>query len=433
MLNLSPKQSSSTSASQRKYSLTFLLLGILLIGGIGLVIWASVSDLEESITGAGQIVPQGKLRRIMSPVTGLISDVHVQENDEVSEGDLLIELDPEIATSQTDSLGLQLDFLQQESMALRSAISGQGNTNDPVQNLWLESSRANYQNQLDALKAEINSLEHQCQQSRAEIAKTKELLDIDEEMLTEYRYLEGEGAISRNEFKEKESRTLEKRRDLASLQQQLKSRQASLQKSKKKYKQTQNAYKEQILSKLLNHQRDMLDLQGRLSQSQINLEHQVILAPIDSIVNEQTVRGPGEVVTTGDLLLTLVPKDSKLLAEVKVSNQDLSYIRIDQEANLRLDAFPYQQFGRLTGTVTSISPFTVKSDESGNNRDIPLFVVRIELEKTSFEKNGQQYRIKPGMTLTADIKTRNKKVIDYLLEPIKHSFDNAFKDPSTRF
>lgn len=117
-----------------------------------------------------------------------------------------------------------------------------------------------------------------------------------------------------------------------------------------------------------------------------------------------------------------------MLAEVKVTNKDLAYIHLNQRASLLLDAFPYQRFGKLYGKVMAISPSSMEDDE-GNT----FYVVRIKPDQFYLEsKDGERHNLRSGMTVTADIITRDKNILSIFTEPLQLKLDRAFRDPSTR-
>jgi HlyD family type I secretion membrane fusion protein len=157
-----------------------------------------------------------------------------------------------------------------------------------------------------------------------------------------------------------------------------------------------------------------------------------IKAPIDGIINEQSVHGSGEVVAAGETLFSIVPKNTPMVAEIKVKNQDLAYIYPNQRAALRLDAFPYQRFGRLFGKVESISASTVSTSANGGEDRQPFYVIRIRPEKSIFDLDGKAYAIRSGMTLTADLITHEKSLLSFFTEPMHYHFDKAFRDPTNR-
>ena len=153
-----------------------------------------------------------------------------------------------------------------------------------------------------------------------------------------------------------------------------------------------------------------------------------LVAPVDGVVHELIVKGNGETVEGGDTLLTIVPDGSNVIAEIQVTNRELSYLYEGQKTLLRLDAMPYQKFGKLNGVIMSISPSTVK-----NQDEIPVYIVRVKPEKQFLYSNkGEKHYLQSGMTVAADFITRNKSIIDFIIEPLNFQFDRAFRDPSTR-
>ena len=158
------------------------------------------------------------------------------------------------------------------------------------------------------------------------------------------------------------------------------------------------------------------------------IKREIIVAPISGTINEQSVHGHSEVVMAGAPLITIVPDDAGMVAEVKVANRDLSYIQIGQKVALRMEAFPYQQFGRLWGKVVTISPGS-HTDSEGN----PYFMVKIQPDRTVFkDEQGKIYRMRSGMTVTADIVTRDKRILNFFTESMHERLDNAFREPTTR-
>ncbi len=422
-----------SSTRKKVYKISLIFLFLVIFGTSSIMTWAFTTKLEEAVIGVGQIVPEGKLRKIMAPLNGYISKVYVKEDQEVKAGDILVELDPEMSTVQDQSLNQQLDFLSEESKSLKAFVSNNNlKDNNNIHGEWLEATKERYNAELKATNAQFESLSHEYKSIEAESNQIEEMLSKNEKLLNEYKTLVKEGAITEREFLDFEEKVIEQRGRKESLKESLKSKTFALEEIKERKNRLISAQKEDTLSRMKDFQRNIYDLNGKVAQSKINLEHQVIYAPIDGIVNEQLFRGEGEVVNAGNILMTIVPTDVKLFAEVKVSNMDLSYLKIGQKAFLTVDAFPYQQFGRLEGEVVSISPFVTEL-EKVDPKQPPLFIVRIKLKDQYFEKNNIHYKLRSGMTLTANMITHNKIVINYLIDPIKDMLNKAFRDPSTRY
>ncbi len=406
------------------YFLITLLLGFIILG-----IWSWFGNIEESITGFGEMVPDGKLRRVMSPTNGVVSKVHVSENQKVNAGDLLIELDPETSKVDKDSYTEQLSYLNDEITAIKAALrdSSPSSAISGSHSDWLKATRDTFRAQYRSAKMQISRSEHLYKESLSNESKYRELAKSGDIQLGKYKKLAEEGGLSENDLEIQKQDVIEKKRMLEASIQETQARKFEISKSIQELNEVSSNYKRELLTRLTRNEQEVLKLKANVAKSNVNVEHQFIRAPIDGIVNEQVIRGLGEVVKIGDDLLSLVPIDSELVAEVKVTNQDLSYIRLEQQAALRIDALPYQQFGRLNGVVESMSPSTV-TDEQG----MPFYVIKIRPNKTVLQKDGKQYPLRAGMTLSADIITREKSVLSFFIEPVKYHLDRAFHNPSNR-
>ena len=418
------------NSRQKIFKITFVFLASLLAGVLILGYWSWYSSIEESVTGMGQIVPDGKLRRIMSPMNGTVAKVHIQENQEVKAGQVLVELGPEYSQVQKNTFQEQLAYLQQESNALKAATGKAVNTNslNPTQSAWLQATKASYQGQIAGTQMQIKKTQYFKQQAAEKEKQLKELLASNKKLLERQEQLLKEGGISENEVELQRQKVVQYQGDLAGTQQEIKARTAEIGQAFEQIKQIDGSYEKEIFTRLGEHEQNILRFSSEIARAGIDIKRQVITAPFDGIVNEQAVRGEGEVATTGQVLLSLVPLDSELAAEIKVTNNDLSYIHLGQDVAMRVDAFPNHQYGRLFGTVQGISPSTVE-DREGR----VFYVIRIKLKQQKMKDDKGAVRpLRAGMTLSADIITRDRNLISFFSEPVKDSLDKAFKDPSDR-
>tara|TARA_Y100001933_G_C18941283_1_gene539667 strand:- start:227 stop:1312 length:1086 start_codon:yes stop_codon:yes gene_type:complete len=146
-----------------------------------------------------------------------------------------------------------------------------------------------------------------------------------------------------------------------------------------------------------------------LNQAKLVLQYQTITATADGLVFDSSIRD-GDVVREGELILNIVPQ-SKLKASVSVSNKDIGFVKVDQKAKIRIDAFPFSTFGEINGKVESIGADVIR-EEKGVAKYI--FPVSISLEKNYLESNEVRIQLKSGMSLQANLRLRDKPVISLL-------------------
>lgn len=163
---------------------------------------------------------------------------------------------------------------------------------------------------------------------------------------------------------------------------------------------------------------------------------QVLTAPVDGIVQQLAVHTVGGVVTPAQALLVLVPVESHLEIEAMVANRDVGFVEPGQEAEIKVATFNFTRYGLLHGKVLSISPDTIgkddpqdqtkdKSQQATQSTNVPsdeqgpVYAARISLDRTRMQIEGKEVNLTPGMAVTAEIKTGDRRIISYLLSPLR--------------
>lgn len=150
-------------------------------------------------------------------------------------------------------------------------------------------------------------------------------------------------------------------------------------------------------------------------------------APVDAVVLDIAQRSVGSVVNGAEAIMTLVPLNAELEVEASIDARSFAHIKVGDRATLKLDAYPYQEYGFLEGSVRTISEdaFTNRQDANA----APYYRARIKLEKKTLEKTPENFRLVPGMPLTAEIKIGERSVLAYLLRPILKGLDESMREP----
>jgi hemolysin D len=146
----------------------------------------------------------------------------------------------------------------------------------------------------------------------------------------------------------------------------------------------------------------------------------------------------GQVVTSGQALMTIVPPDAPLEIEAMILNQDIGFVRVGQPVIIKVDAFPFTRYGTIDGTVTKISadavdmrnapnlseaaatvrPQGAPSSSSGNRPEM-AFPATISFARRTIDLDGTEIKLSPGMTVTVEIQTGRRRIIDYILSPLR--------------
>ncbi len=408
-------------------SFGFMAMMVLLFGG--LLAWSWFGTVEESVPGNGQFLPEGKIRRVMSPVNGLVAEIYVNENQHVRAGQRLMILDPEATNIEQSGFQEQLAQLQQESLALQAAATGSNPGRlSPIQQAWLDSTRRSYQSQAQEVDMQIEASRHAYQQAIAQQNSVQAILDSKKQQLQKLRQLYEQGGLPKKDLSDYEQEVQLKEGERDAYKEVASTRQAEIEQAESRKRTLNDKYRQDLMGRVLDHTNRMSALRTQIAQAQLTMKREIIVAPISGTINEQAVHGKGEIVAGGSAILTIVPDDAELSAEVKVANRDLSYIQVGQKVGLKMEAFPQHHFGRLWGTIDAISPSS-HTDNEGHQ----FFTVKITPAQTTMkDEDGKTYPIRPGMTVTADIITRKKRILNFFTESIHERVDNAFREPTTR-
>ena len=148
-----------------------------------------------------------------------------------------------------------------------------------------------------------------------------------------------------------------------------------------------------------------------------------LTAPVDGTVQQLAVHTAGGVVTEAQVLLVLVPDEAQVTAEVVLENKDIGFVRAGQEAEIKLETFPFTKYGTVPATVKSVSADAVNDEKRG-----AIFPVTLVLDRGVINVDGKQVRLTPGMNVTAEVKTSERRVIRYLFDPIKRHWDESLKE-----
>ena len=148
-----------------------------------------------------------------------------------------------------------------------------------------------------------------------------------------------------------------------------------------------------------------------------------LTAPVDGTVQQLAVHTAGGVVTEAQVLLVLVPDEAEVTAEVVLENKDIGFVSAGQEAEIKLETFPFTRYGTVAATVKSVSADAVNDEKRG-----AIFPVTLVLGKGVIDVDGKQVRLAPGMNVTAEIKTSQRRVIRYLFDPVKQHVDESMRE-----
>lgn len=248
------------------------------------------------------------------------------------------------------------------------------------------------------MKAEIQKFEHAIVNLQETVQIKKTLME--EQLVSKIQYLDLERQLIEYQetLKVNHERLGEAHKKLETLKAQRAQVQVIFQ-NEAAYKLQEASNKETLLKKELENAKWLESLA-------------FIHAPQDGVIQEMEIHTLGGIVTPAQTLMKLAPENSLLQVEATVLNKDIGFVHAGQTARLKIDSFPYTKYGFLNGNVLFISKDAVLNEELGL-----VYQMRVSLEKEVMQIDENEVPLSPGMTVTVEIKTGRRRVIEYILAP----------------
>jgi len=376
--------------------LTLIAMGL----AAGLIAFTFWGEYTRKAHVSGYLVPTTGLIKVYSRENGTIVDKRVVEGQRVSKGDVLFVVSMERRSS--GSVDIQADAmaqLEQRRSSLHTEIQQQGNIAE-IEDRSLRVRASSMENELAKLTLEIDT-----QEQRVAVA---------ERGLGRYEELLARSLVSQEMVEEK-------RKDL--LEQQ--GKQHALERSRIEIGQEIDALRAQIDSVRLKAQTQRSAIARDISQlSQELTEYEsrrtfVVTAPANGTATA-VLAELGQVSNPSQPLASLLPDNVELLAHLIVPSHSIGFLAIDQTVALRYQAFPYQQFGSYRAHVAAISRTLIMPDEIATPVSLkePAYRVTVTLDSQVVKAYGQDFTLKAGMLVDADIWLEKRKLYEWVLDPL---------------
>lgn len=411
-----------------------IVLGLLAV----LLIWAAFGRLDIIAVAQGKLVPMSYLKVIQPAESGIVAELLVREGDAVKEGQVLVRMDRHV--SEADSRQIEND-LTIKRLALRridaelAGKSMQRQKGDPP-GLYAQveaQAQARRQAYHDALGAERALLEKAEQDYRAALQQEKKLantLPIARDQEAGWNQLKKEGFAGRLMALDKTRARIEVEQELAAQGHTVDSLKAAIEQSRKKIAQITSNYRQQLATDRVEVEAQLLKLAEEREKQSHRHGLLELKAPQSGIIKDLATHTRGTVVQPGTILMTLIPQDEPMQAEVWVANLDAGFIQEGQKAKIKFVTYPFQQYGMGEGEVTHISPDATEGGDpnarratQGNAGEPPIqpagYRALVALKAPFLESDGNRYRLSPGMQVAAEIHLGTRTVLEYLLSPVR--------------
>ncbi|MCX4083998.1 HlyD family type I secretion periplasmic adaptor subunit [Rickettsia hoogstraalii] len=401
-------------------------------------IWAYFGQLDIHATASGRLILPSRSQIIQSYELSEIVEIPVENGQHVQAGDKLLVLNIVGSDQDIQRYLEQKSFQQLELARYRSLLS-----DDPLKSLeipndidestatrtraLLASTWQEHQAILAKFDTELTTNQHEQIANQTSLDGLQQLQHNIQKRLIPCRKLASSNFVSKTELLTREKEELETKLSIDVKQKELKILQAradTILESRASYIAQKHREWHDNLNKA---ESALLIAQQELSKAQDRARLQVLHAPLDGIVQQLSVHTIGGIVQAAQVLMIITPHDTPQQAEIDITNKDIGFIKPGQSVTVKVEAFPYSRYGTIEGKILSVSLDSVKRNEQSNPELV--FPAQIELAQNYILIGDESVVLTPGMTITAEIKIGRRRIIDYLLSPIREYKAEAWREP----
>ena len=410
-----------------------------------LLAWAALGRLDVVAVAEGKLVPQSYLKIVQPAEQGIVKEILIKEGETVKAGQTLMRMDTALSEADGKALRSEHDLKRLTLRRIDAQLAGSGFTRqseDPA-DLYAQVA-AQYQANRLAYDAAITQEKSVLDKARNDLAAAREIrekllqvLPHYQEQEQAYAKLQRDGFVGRIMAGDRQRERIEKEQDLKAQEFAIAAAKDTIAQSERRIAQISAEYRKQLQTERVEAASQVEKLGQELAKQQHRHGLLELKAPQGGIVKDLATHTAGTVVSPGTVLMSLVPQNEALHAEVWVSNQDVGFVRAHQPVKLKLQTFQFQKYGMLDASVQQVSADAsdgTKAQESGNPAEQArpgnglVYRTLIALKSQHLEADGLPYALTPGMQVQAEIKLGTRTVLEYLLSPVTKAFHEAARE-----
>lgn len=395
-------------------------------------LWATFGWIDIVATAQGKIIPSGYSKIIQPYEAAVIASIQVQDGQVVRQGDVLIELDSTLNRADYDRAFNEYRAAKVDAARLRALIKGRATFEAPAD---AEAAYAVLQQQLlrDQLAeyhAKVAAAQHLADQRLAAVEQTREnilrleaTVPMEVERVEVYKRLLEHEAVSRMDFLQAEERRIDKVQELAGQKKKLQQDRAALAEANKHFRAMTSEFQQMKQAELSALETKTASLAQEVTKAGQRAGLQRLTSPIDGVVQQLAVHTVGGVVTPAQQLLIVVPQEHPVEVEAQVQNKDVGFVQDGQPVEIKVETFQFTLYGTIPGHVVTVSDDAAPLEKIGL-----VYPTRVSMDRSTIQVEGKQVKLSPGMAVTVEIKTGQRRIIEYLLSPLLKSMKESLRE-----
>ena len=391
---------------------------------VAILLWLSLSVVDVVTQASGQILPNDRVQHVQTDATRVVQDIYVAEGDEVTRGDVLIKFIDSSEGVALEHKQSRKSELYQNILMREAYIELLATDNKTISELDFPQKLSEfYRNYLAAdfaaFQQQLASLQARLMEANLSLVAVSTGLDLINSRITNQKEriallepLVNSGLENRNNLLELNYQMIEMIKELGNKKAEVNQARAVVNTNRIELSKFISDKRASLYQELYSFTREHGQLAEELELNMLDYERTIVRSPMDGIVADLLVHVRGQVVQPAEVMLSVVPASGELELEAKVLNQDIGFIRIGQDVQVKLDSFNFTKYGSIGGIVTHIESASVADEQYGD-----IYPITVQLTSSHIVLGEESFALKPGMTATVAINTNKRRLIEYIFAP----------------
>ncbi|MEP3051007.1 MAG: HlyD family type I secretion periplasmic adaptor subunit [Erythrobacter sp.] len=405
---------------------------LIVVSAIGLAVlltWAAFAQVDSITRGTGQVIPSSRAQLVQPSEPAVIEEILVRGGQSVKKGQLLVRLDDAQSASELGQLQTENQRLSVRAQRLAQEASGGSlgcaegtvcSDERRLQSARVATARARER----SLSAAIEQRRRDLRESEATVGSLRDSVRLANEQVQMLEPLAAQGIVPRTELLTAQRELVDTRGRLSAAQQASGRASAAIRQAQADLNSAQLEFRQQALDERSEVTTRMAVNEETIRGAEARQQRNELRAPADGVVNDVQITTEGGFVNAGEKIMQIVPVGEKLLIETRVAPSDIAFIKVGDQAIVKVTAYDFSIYGGLDGTVQQVSADSIFDEVERE----AYYTVLIETEGSVIERAGQTFPIVPGMICDVEILTGRRTILSYLLKPVAKAFDRALTE-----
>jgi hemolysin D len=410
--------------------------------------WSILARIDTVAVAQGHVIPLGQVKVVQPLETSAIRAIHVDDGDHVHAGDLLVDLDPTDLHADLQSMlydhGQAALDAEVARVLLTMDTATAFNAPDGVDPVLAEANHAQaiseitrHLAQIAQTQSEVDQRDAALEANAAQIERARATLPLLTERHANVGTLWEKRMGTRQPVLDAEQQLIEKRAELKTAEASTHQTHAEIRSLQSKQQETVAGFLAGAADRRTRALQKLASLDQQITKTRQRESYRHLAASVGGTVQNVKIHTPGAVVTTADTLMTIVPDGAGIEVDALIENKDIGFVREGLEVEIKLDAFPFTRYGLITGTVRKLGRDSVHSAPrpQSTNGAAPVpqpsdlsYPAKVTLSRDWIDVDGRRETIQPGMQVSAEIKTGDRRAIEFLLSPVMQTIKEAGRE-----